>query len=634
MADFYLDISAVGNEYQVYSDTPTTWGVPQDGNGKAGPGHSAAVAIAVLDCTSAVGDGAQTLSILGVTVSDTSAGSGATLAASLVTSINATATATTATYSQALLPLNKLIFARQNPGALAQVQIMLRIAGTDWNTLAPTHAGFTTGPTITAFAGGVNGPFGYLVNPTTVFGKTLQNYGVFSSIKAAATTDPVVTDWINVRTRRSGVDLSVLLTVAGTATYMCPGGNVGHRLLFDNGTVWAGDNGQLTLAITNTSGGSGAMIVCAPNGSSGSIYLVSRGLDAYNFRILVKATSTQPVSFATAMSSQTQYLEGVLVEEDPLTGANTGFSVYMSHATILFTQVRCKYILKGSRNIANVAANGQIKWQFRDCIFEYFGLIANATNLLSVSPANAASIEFISCDFYDRNGVFSIVNPLGSVSASVNGYKVIFDSCTGITDVASSAPAAFWDGDRQLTWENFGPYRDWRIETGCWLAEWRNGQNFATLSALLPRTGTPWSIKTLLRNTSFNYYTHKIARFLGVHLSSTAVRSLEVKFLAQRVFNYSELGLSVGYVDENDIVRFENNLAGILANIENTAADVSESPSDSWALNGQTGYTAYKLSITTQHPVKTNTDINVYVLWTGSLVSDQALFINPEINIV
>ena len=86
MADFYCDISAIGNEYQAYADTPTTWGVPQDGNGKAGPGHSAAVAIATIDCTSAAGDGAQTLSILGVSVSNTSTGSGATLAASLVTS--------------------------------------------------------------------------------------------------------------------------------------------------------------------------------------------------------------------------------------------------------------------------------------------------------------------------------------------------------------------------------------------------------------------------------------------------------------------------------------------------------------------------------------------------------------------
>ena len=94
MTDFFCDVSAIGNEYQAYNDTPT-WGagstdkpLPQDGNGLAGPGHSASVAIAVINCTSASASGAGQLFVMGQSISATLTGSGSTLASSIVTAIN------------------------------------------------------------------------------------------------------------------------------------------------------------------------------------------------------------------------------------------------------------------------------------------------------------------------------------------------------------------------------------------------------------------------------------------------------------------------------------------------------------------------------------------------------------------
>ena len=141
MAEFYCDLSAIGAEYDPYADTPTTWAKPQDGNGKAGPGHSAAVAIGTIDCASASASGAGVLAVLGVTVSSTLTGSGATLAANIVAAINAATGATGSSYSALLLPLNRLVFARQMPGTPTLVQIMLRIAGADWNGFNHTTAG-------------------------------------------------------------------------------------------------------------------------------------------------------------------------------------------------------------------------------------------------------------------------------------------------------------------------------------------------------------------------------------------------------------------------------------------------------------------------------------------------------------
>jgi len=215
MAEFYCDISAIGAEYEAYSDTPTTWAKPQDGNGRAGPGHAAAVAIGTINCAAASASGAGTLAILGVTVSSTLTGAGATLAANIVTAINAASGAAGSTYSALLLPLNRLVFARQQPGTATMVQIMLRIAGSDWNGFTHTTAGtWATTPTMGAFAGGADGPFAYLYNTTTVFGRAAgttgtagPGYGLFF-VATGSVGDPGVNDVVHVRTRRSGSNLT------------------------------------------------------------------------------------------------------------------------------------------------------------------------------------------------------------------------------------------------------------------------------------------------------------------------------------------------------------------------------------------------------------------------------------------
>ena len=146
MADFYCDVSAVGNEYQAYTDVPTTWAVPQDGNGEAGPGHAAAVAIATIDVAGCTGTSAS-VGVMGVSLTGLNA-TGAALATAIAAAINASTTAVSATYSALLLPLNKLVYARVNPGLSTQVQIMLRIAGANWVGFTPTQASIAPAATI------------------------------------------------------------------------------------------------------------------------------------------------------------------------------------------------------------------------------------------------------------------------------------------------------------------------------------------------------------------------------------------------------------------------------------------------------------------------------------------------------
>lgn len=240
MTDFYCDISAVGNEYQAYAATPT-WGalstdkpLPMDGTGLAGPGHSAAVAIAEFQITVLPAD-TNTIAIAGATLTAKTTAAAknqwtigadiATCITNLVALLNTYGTGTaqcdaaTATGAcKLLLALPYWQFARVKPGTTDTIQIATRFAGADLNyasnsNVGITSAGWATPPTITQFAGGANGPFAYLVSTNTLFGKAKTLYGLFLAV-AGSVTDPTASDVVHVRTMRSSVSLSYVFSVS------------------------------------------------------------------------------------------------------------------------------------------------------------------------------------------------------------------------------------------------------------------------------------------------------------------------------------------------------------------------------------------------------------------------------------
>lgn len=623
MAEFYLDVSAIGNEYQAYADTPTTWGVPQDGNGKAGPGHTAAVAIATIDCNGASAAGTGTVGVLGVTVSSTLNDSGAALATAIVSAINASATAVSATYSAALLPLNKLVFARVNPVLSTEVQIMLRIAGTDWNGMTPTRANITGGG-VTAFTGGANGPFAYLCSTDTIFGKTARGYGLFTPLKVSAVLDPgALTDLIHCRTRRSGANLTVLMT-DGTAYYnwsFTPTG-AARQLLFDDGTLWSGDAGVLTLNVYAPSGYIGGGVLMGPGSSAFSI--ASRSGKRFRLYSDIRGNSSGHTLTGSQMT-----LEGIVIEESPQMVTSLGMAGFTNSNERVYVR-NSTWIAKGARQLAATSNNPNGRIIYDQVDFEYFGLSANISNIVNLNAggANGQVIRFTACSFKDRNGVYSVVSPvLGNAGAPA---LVEFDNCTGVDGVASGWPGAIADSNRQLLWENFGPSRDWRVESGVWLAEWRVGQNFPTLTSLLPN-GQPWSAKVLLRNSGIWGVPHKVLKLPGYYRDTTAARTITLELLTSQALSRSQLGLMFAYIDNNDVVRYQSTL---LSYGQQLLAPVNFGTSaKSWTLNGLTGQSAFKLELATEYPIKQGTEFVAWLVYTGALTSDQTVYVNGEVDI-
>lgn len=625
MADFYCDISAIGNEYQAYADTPTTWGVPQDGNGKAGPGHAAAVAIATIDVAGCSASGTGTIGVLGVTVSSTLNASGSALATAIVSAINASTTAVTATYSALLLPLNRLVFARVNPGLDTQVQIMLRIAGTDWVGFSPTQANISPAATISNFAGGANGPFAYLWSLTaSVFGKTVLAYGIGPG-KSSAVTEPALADPIHVRTRRSGADLTLPYTMSSPINFViCPTGST-RNYVFDDGTIWAGDDGQLSLAVSNTQ-------------NSGGIQLFGNGQSRigarkkYGFRVTY--TSTQSHSFG--IGGGTGDLEITNVHFEELNSGLTTVGILATGQSSTFNFLSfdgCKFTQRAGRSQASANSSGSLAWyRYLDCEWDYYNLAAAPTGIISAT-ASSLRAEFINCRFIDRGGTYQLTNPISSLTTG-SSNRILFENCSGVAPFGAAMATDAGQASRLAQFALPGAGRQFQTESYMATVGWAENQNIPTLTETLPDGVTPWALRCVLRDApdaTANRVLAEIMR-LGLYVRSSVVATYTVQLLVPTgvAFLKARLGFLLCYIDTSDVVRHEETLIGL----HDTTTELDASTA-SWTMNGATGFTAKKLAVTTAYAVKSGTVVDALLVHRGRIPggTNQVIYINPALDV-
>lgn len=236
--------------------------LPQEGDGKAsGTGAAPAVAVATMNfsaataaagATFAVHGAALTCVASGATSVQFNAGSGATLATNLAAAINA-ATAVPTTTTGGLAPyLRALVWAVASGTVLS---VYTRIASADLNTAANASAILTCGatanwtapPANSSFSGGVSGPWSRFFNNvalTAAVNATVSAAGTYGAKPGTTMSLPVGGDTLNIRTGRAGSNIQILL---GAGNYTVLARTIGSptaylNFLFDNGTVWAGDN--------------------------------------------------------------------------------------------------------------------------------------------------------------------------------------------------------------------------------------------------------------------------------------------------------------------------------------------------------------------------------------------------------
>lgn len=639
---FYLDVSAVGNEYQVYNTghVPTTWAVPEDGNGLAGPAHAAAVSIGTIDCASASASGAGQLLVLGTSVSSTLTGSGSTLATNIAAAINACATAVGSTYSQRLLPLNRLVYARVNPGTSTEVQIMLRIAGVDWNGMTHTTAGtWSPAPGMGAFAGGANGPMAYWWNSVAVFGYatglSAPLYGMFVQANPGATVYNAATDPIYVRTKRSGVDLSVVQYNGGGNRLQC---TVPARwFVFDDGTTWAGDNGRLSVTSYNTyNSGSGDVTFTGPTRWHARA--------KYGFSWKHSAPNNGSIRFVPP-SGYATYLEwvNVQIEEDATTpggffswtGSTNGYNKLMRGVRWRMFAGRVHDALGG--NSSNPYGS---RWV--DCDFEYYVACPTPSGIIDFSSTHSSpqdgTIEYLSCRFtFVTNG--PITNPTVGAGAQ-SSTRVLFHNCVGIKPGIMTGTTGDTYGNRSLTFIGCADVgsgtvaRSFFTDTGLLQTSFIDNGTSPYVNATTP-TGGNFAIKALLKQPrqAWTESTLTTLTTLFRDPDSTVTLTVEVLVATGVVITKSALAANIAFVDSAGAVNHVSTLEPSLLTLLGTANQLTLSGA-SWS--GASGFVAYKLVFDTGSVgklVKQGTEISCRLSFTGVTPggADATIYIHPEL---
>ena len=638
MANFYLDISAVGNEYEAYAATPVTWAKPQDGNGKAASAASAAVAIGVVDCTSATGSGANTLSVLGVSVANTSTGSGATLAASLVTSINGTATAVGTTYCKAALALNALIHARANPGNSAQVQIMLRIAGGDWNGVSITSSGFTAAPSMTAFAGGVDGPFGYFCNNTAVFGKAQFGYGVFT-LAGSGTSTPTVTDLVIARTQRSGVNLTCSLSSATAISLVAIDE---FNFVFDDGTTWATDNGQFTLAVSNTSGSVASVIKAKAGAWNVRRYLRFIARKAGGVRFLYTAATAGSTLTVGGNAEGSNMVFQQAVFED----SNANSKLYaMTSGNVVYADMAaldCAFIFKSDHPISLIPGNTySSRFLIAGGEATYSAVSADPASLVAftANPSNVIDFEIrhfkatvvggawkVTTAF---SGLISVTSIVRLTADDVSGLRVVsFPWATTLSALSTLTPSLHFG-----YWQSRDGDKPFRYSTPYYTTDWVDDGTYPTAGETLP-SGNEWSMRTVWQANCHVDHPVVTATVYAFFRGVSGQKTLTLDLLAPNTGapTQDQIEVVFSYTDSTGVVRNESTAPRLENAVLGSGAALSASAKD-WLLNGLAGYSAKKIEIATAYSIGSNTEISAAFAFLGTPSVDTPIFLNPTVGV-
>lgn len=665
MAQYYLDVSAPGNEYQVYADTPV-WGglaankpLPMDGNGLAGPGHAAAVAIAELQITVNPAD-TNTLVIAGavLTAKTTTAAKNqfaiggliSVTVMNLVALINTFGTGTAQCdavvnvgSSAAQLALPYWQFARVKPGTTDTIQIAMRIAGLDLNFSANSNvsissSGWATPPTLTQFAGGANGPLGYLWSTSaSVFGKGLGLYGIQSQ-KSSGVTDPGLTaDIISIRSARSGASLSLsFTTTAGvSASLVCPTATR-RQYVVDHGALWTGDNGVFTLNFT----------------SSGTASIVVRSADSTTFSwdggalggMLVNYTSSSTGNTLKFGGSDTTYTQTLLVNVDLIAISNTsilnigGFSSNISNARKILRN--CRLTLRYAQTLFyNDYGSAGTLLLMVACEVNYIGIAANVSGIVNVGSSGGGEARFVATKFSVDGGAWQVTNPVASGAANTAGeVTVIFDNCNGIgaSSFGMIASGVSMGTNRRFVWDDTDSSGSYRVEYPSHSNEWINNGTFPTLSSL-GRNGLPLSSRTFWRLGGVTAERPaQVAKYSTYYNGASGAKTLilEVFSPVAEPPTLAAFNAFFKYIDTSGVVRYES-VAEAWAKYAAGTATVMPASGASWTPNGVTGYEARRLSVTTTFSVRTGSEITLDLFIAAPPVAaDRYVYINPEILVV
>lgn len=600
----------------------------------------------------------ETLVVMGVTFTARTSGAtgnefniGGTLAITcdnIATAINASTTNLSSTISTTTPQLRNLTFAR-GPGTGAAsntVEIMTRAGSFDLNhavtsAVAITKTGAWT-PTITNFAGGESGVWGYLTNNLATVWKSAVGINLYGACYSGANVGPLmvktaaaVTDVVNMRARGQTHTISRILSAN------MPLWSVNTTYLWDNGTVWVGDSGQYNIVLLSNSA-SAATFGCL----SGAINLRIVSRSKYNLKVTHNQSGSADGNFCNPQAASCRILIQNVEFEDLSSGGAGFLRIAVSAATGSVIVRNCKltyykttftspFITGGNFNDQSLTVDG--------CEFNWPNFAGTPGNLVSWTGISGTGnrIEIVDCKATTINPglepitvTASMFSQLGNtvIARNLDGFRIP-SAAFGVLGVSSSAPLA----ERGLLFmQNIGSDRATRLETPSVYVEWIPGQGFPVADSYLPN-GTAWSYRMVYPSSSRNAIRLEqpveIISLTKTNILAAGILNVDLELKLDDAYDhlitYSHLGIQVTYVANSDSkTRIENTDMWSKAVIPSSSKTWTDSAG---SYNGT--HVARKLGLTTSVAVKQNTEIEVRLIAFQEPANTQSLFINPELTI-
>lgn len=648
MADFYVDHGA----YATALGTTPTWGVPQEGDGSTkDAATSASIGAVVFASVPTSG----TISVCGATVSTTGViGAASVDAAANTLAANINAATTTVSTSVAINAgstanqLRNFVYARGPSGGApaGTCQIMMRIGSTTLNyaenSAAQIATTFSAAPTITQFAGGTSGCWGWLVQ-TQLLGVsnsiTLWTYGILhrngtvtkSGSSAVYTLTESDTVWC-----RNGKDL--VMPHQNASSNLREAGQTSLFLAVDNGSKWVGDpaNGVVKIArVMANSQNCGINFNAAANTTLSVVALTKNG-----FQVGYTGTATTPnyprtspcaASMANVRMKNCRIFnesDGPIVPFSHNDTGNYGFAVFENCAidhTKPVTGAQSPIITIGS-----YADSYQQDQYFENCEV-YINYVGVTPPVLfgGMSGSRTCRLRWIGGRVYGAATAFPMFAAGQSSSAST--FRIIVDGAEGVAFPTAYFGIQNTPGVANLSEDNrvvqvrvAAPGNPFRYEDQATICDFdpQASPPFPLLAAMQP-DGTPYSIRMLWFNTAASHLARgSMAPVLGMQCVAAGFDTVTLNIFVPTALtlNVANLSISVAYVDAGGTKRGQSA----------TGADLVAGPA--WTNAGSyANYSSRKAVIPLDYAIKPDTEVQVFftVFGTPSTAQNEYLYIDP-----
>lgn len=652
-------------KYPVYAAVPG-WGLAQDGDGTVNGLAVSAIGSVLFNATHASG----TVSIMGVSVTFTLGTSVDAQANALATAINASTTAVNSGTTPNGTQLRDMLYARgpANGAPSGTTQIMTRPGSAALNhannaNVLITHSLNGTAPTITQFAGGVSGSWGYFVNTAVLWPSAMAigKYGVLWAKPLIG--DAAAGDTIYVRTAKDGNPILLELSPAANPnSFRTFGNSAPVRFVFNSGGVWPETNGRLTVryrsdyqylnltqAAENASDlrnnrhfiGGECSTDSDPN--FGFEMHALQYQTTMSFRAAAACDLYENVFFSTGSRT---VADAQNTYSAPLGMSDSNAVTYPEEYACVLR--RCLFVVKQGNNgaVNSYGYSNNISFLFEDCKVRGLGVTSITAGLFTIMSQYSSTYS-LRIRSLSTEGIPANTPIVWNVPTNSNTQVTVED--TDMTNLEASQGFMVDANINQSPNVNLSGVSagfPFLLENSRRSVYWLPTKGIPTLNANTPDNfAMAWAVQ-ISTNPLLVFAGHavRLPRMALLNPTANGIKTVSVNMLIDkdRVLKSNQVYFDLRYTDTNGVSRSEStNTQDIttLAEVTNMTPDWSQVKNDGqgnilpyMTLGADRFYRRYRLSLTTKYPVKTNTSIMVQVQIAVSSTSNTDRFvICPEV---